>query len=145
MLQSQFDIRIKNIGLGSLVDFEVVEAYYTNEKEEEKNLDVCFDGNFILGKEETIRLVVKLRMDLEVTDTTTVQNLEQLKILATFNDLLGHSYAQEFTIASETHSLGRREIKREDGRVTKARFTPLNRPGFPISIPMKSNLCIYSF
>lgn len=119
VLQTQFDIRIKNIGLGSLVDFEVVEAYYWDKQNQRVDLDISFKGNFILGKEETIRLVIKLRVDSTADDKIQQDNLKQIRILATFNDLLGHRYAQEFTIESEIQSLGQGEITRVDGSQEK--------------------------
>lgn len=125
VLQSQFDIRIKNIGLGSLVDFEIKEAYYKDEQGHRKDLDVLFEGNFILGKEETIRIVVNLRVDFESSEAIEKDNLEFIKIYVSFSDLLGHSYAQEFTIESESHSLGRGEIKKSDDSYKKGNIYSL--------------------
>lgn len=115
VLQSKFDIRIKNIGLGSLVDYEIKEAHYEDLNGKEEDLDLTFFGNFILGKEETIRMVINLRVDFESTEEQEIKNFEKITVIACFNDLLGYRYAQDFIIESESHALGRGEIKMEDG------------------------------
>lgn len=125
VLQAQFDVRIKNIGLGSLVDYEIKKACYLDKKGQRKNLDSFFTGNFILGKEETNRMVVNLRFDLESKGSIEIKNLEQIKVLANFKDLLGHSYEQEFTVQSKTYSLGRGEIKKADGDYEKGNIYSL--------------------
>ena len=125
VLQSQFDIRIKNIGLGSLVDFEVEEAYYKNEYGQRKDLDVVCEGNFILGKDEIVSIVVNLRVDFESSEAVKKENLEHVKVLVSFSDLLGYDYGQEFTIESEIHSLGIGEIKQPNNSYRKGNIYSL--------------------
>lgn len=112
IFQTEFDITIKNIGLGSLVDYEIKDAYYETPKGKLKDLAVAFPTSFILGKGETIRLVISLEAGFEKEKEAS---LESISIVSTFKDLLGHNYTQEFTIESEFEYEGQQKITRADG------------------------------
>lgn len=116
LIQSTFDITIKNIGLGSLVDFEIQKAYYLDENGQKENLAVSFTKNFILGKQETIRMEIDLSASLKLEAENSQTNLDILTIVASFADLLGHNYSQEFTIYSEMQSVGHQNISTADGK-----------------------------
>lgn len=116
IIQSTFDITIKNIGLGSLVDFEIAEAYYRDSEGKIQLLDSSFTRNFILGKQESIQLKIELALALASANEIHQMNVKELTIVANFNDLLGHQYDQEFTIHSEIQSVGHQNFTLPDGK-----------------------------
>lgn len=126
MLQTKFDITIKNIGLGSLVDYEINEAYYKSANGGQQNLPVDFFSNFILGKGEMIRIGINLTAGFESEETTQETSLEAISIIGSFTDLLGHSYRQEFTINSEVHLIGHQKFTRTDGTEKEKAVYSLN-------------------
>jgi hypothetical protein len=115
ILQTKFDITIKNIGLKSLVDYEINKAYYRATNGELQDLPVSFFSNFILGKGETIRIGINIVASFESEETTEQKNLEAISISGSLTDLLGHCYIQEFTILSEVHFVGHQKFTMTDG------------------------------
>lgn len=116
VVQSTFDILIKNIGLGSLVDYVIQEAYYEDTKGESYDLSVDFQTNFILGKQETTRMTIDLMADFNSENIAGQANLRKMTLIASFTDLLGHHYTQEFTIHSEVQSVGNKKMTNVDGK-----------------------------
>lgn len=96
-LKGNFEVLIKNIGLGSLVDYEIKKAYYQSSRDTIEKLDLAFFNNCILGKEESIKMQVKIN-----TDFKTKEDPEEIIMIVSFKDLLGHKYLQEFTIKFDT-------------------------------------------
>lgn len=115
VVQAKFDMMIKNIGLGSLVDYEIQEAYYEDTYGEIKDLPLDFPRYFILGKQETIQMSIDVTAHFQSSKVEDQKNMRVLTIIASFNDLLGHQYTQEFTVHSELRSVGHQQIKRTDG------------------------------
>lgn len=113
-VEAEFNITIKNIGLGSLVDFEIKEAYYRNSNGKLDYLDVSFLAHFILGKQETIQMVIHLLANFASNENGQPKNLEQISLIASFNDLLGHRYEQEFTIQSNLRSFEKNELTKPE-------------------------------
>lgn len=111
IFQTEFDITIKNIGLGSLVDYEIKNAYYETPEGKLKDLAVSFPVNFILGKGEIIQLLISLEAGFEKEKEAS---LKSISIVSTFKDLLGHNYTQEFTIESEFKDEEQQKITRAD-------------------------------
>lgn len=105
--QGEFEILIKNIGLGSLVDFQIERVCYQS-LDDEENLDLSFFNNCILGKEESVQMAVNINTDFKSKREVEDRNLEKINFLVSFNDLLGHKYIQKFTIkfASELQETG---------------------------------------
>ncbi len=115
IVQTEFNITIKNIGLGSLVDYEIKEAFFKDSNGKKHDLNLSFFGHFILGKEETIRMVIDLTADFTLAETAQPRNLEAILIVVSFKDLLGNDYEQEFTIESKVRSVSQDSIPKADG------------------------------
>ncbi|MDN6626070.1 MAG: hypothetical protein L0K82_02490, partial [Pisciglobus halotolerans] len=113
--QTSFDITIKNIGLGSLVDYEIKEAYVEDANGELQNFEVSFVSPLILGKGETTRMGINIAIDFNSVEAVKKESLEAISMCCLFTDLLGHNYTQQFTIKSEVHSSGEEEGTRVDG------------------------------
>lgn len=120
VVQTKFDILIKNIGLGSLVDYEVIEAYYELANGERQDVEIYFTSNFILGKQETTQMAVDITIGFTSEEDVKRSSLEALSIRVVFEDLLGHNYTQEFTVKSEISSVGPQEVTLPD-EATKIR------------------------
>lgn len=101
IVQSKFDLTIKNIGLGSLVDFEIQEVHYEDVNGGVRDLDFSYKKNFILGKQETIRMAIDLTTGFRSKQIDEQKNMDMVTMVASFNDLLGHQYLQKFTVHSE--------------------------------------------
>ena len=101
--QTNFDVTIKNIGLGSLVDYEIREAYFEDMNGDLQKLKTSFASHFVLGKGETVRIGVNIIIGFKSVEAVTKESLEAISIRCLFTDLLGHSYTQQFTIKSEVH------------------------------------------
>lgn len=116
IVQSTFDITIKNIGLGSLVDYEILEAYYKDAHGKIMDLTISYNRSFILGKQETIRMAIDVTAGFISKQTGTHTSLDTLTIVASFNDLLGHKYIQEFTVFSDVRSIAHQNLTLPDGK-----------------------------
>ena len=122
--KNDFEISIKNIGLGSLVDYEIVDVHLKDVSTEEQYFNVSSSSNFTLGKEEYGKIGFNMITSFQTSEGIQPENLEQISISCSFKDLLGNVYIQEFTIQSEVELAKKRYVPARSGiRKTRKEYS----------------------
>lgn len=98
LTENDFTIRIKNIGLGSLVDYDICDIHLEDVRKKDQQFDVSSTSNFTLGQEEIGQIGFNMATAFDFSENIQSENLERLSVSCVFKDLLGNTYKQAFTI-----------------------------------------------
>ena len=122
LVKNYFEMNIRNIGLGSLMDYEIEGAGVENIHHRIDYLDVSFSSSCILGKEENINIGMNMIAAFKNSEEMDEKSLTTVNLSCHFKDLLGNEYSQKLVIESKISFL---QEKKDMNSNNKQRITKI--------------------